>query len=354
MLGVLIAGCAGASQPSVAPRGTTGAAGPTARRVGRSPLKDYEVWQVTRSDGPSLAVYVARQDEQSKKPLVLYLQGSHCLPLFMISEKDGRRREKSTVLFSETVPAELSRVHFAAIERRGLKSFGAPPASEAEARTAARCTPEHGSVSKRERVKDAADTVLALSKEPWVGGIFLLGHSEGAYVASGTVRHLGDGSVNAVGLLSGPGPTQFFDFLIEGRRRGDLVEVKTVFDELIWITGSSASGDYRGAAIERQVSYGVDSTSIDDLRDSHVPIFVANGTDDDQSPPESADVFVAEMLRSRSRLLRYVILPGMDHAYYSRSEDKDHAGRVLKSFVDWALAPQKDRSVLLGLPPGPK
>jgi pimeloyl-ACP methyl ester carboxylesterase len=323
---------------------------PDARLIGSTPLARFEQWGVSRADAPDLDVYLARDDVQAVKPLVVFLQGSHCLPLFMMHESDGQRRELSTLLFFETMSSIVPRVHFAVVERRGLRSFGPPPTSEEEAANAAQCTPERGGISKRERVKDAADVIRAFAREPWVGPVLLAGHSEGAYVASGVVRMLGDGSVDALGMLSGPGPTQFFDFIVTARRNGGLGAVKDVFDELIWITGPGASGSYRGAGIERQITYGIDSTNIDDLRDSRVPIFVANGVADDKAPIESADVFVAEMLRDRRRQIRYLMLPDLDHGYRSLRDGADHTAAVLNAFIDWALSPAKGRSVFVGLP----
>jgi pimeloyl-ACP methyl ester carboxylesterase len=345
---MLSVSCAG-TKPAPTTRATPAKVTAKATRVGASPMTVYEQWRVDRESAPSLDVYIARKD-QTRRPLVVFLPGSHCLPLFLIAEQGGRRREKSTVLFHEHFTSELSRAHFAVVERRGLKSFGPPPASEEAAQTAANCTPDHGGVSKDERVRDAADAVEALANEPWAGPIYLLGHSEGAYVAGGAAARLPPKALAGVGLLSGPGPTQFFDFLVEARRSGNEKEVKTIFDELLWITGPSASGEYRGAAIERQLSYGIRSTTVDDLRSSEVPIFVANGSADPKSPIESADLFVAEMMRTPARRLRYLILPELDHGYYSRKEDKQYAGQVLAAFLDWVDA-DKDRSVFLGFPP---
>jgi hypothetical protein len=56
------------------------------------------------------------------------------------------------------------------------------------------------------------------------------------------------------------------------------------------------------------------------------------------------------MLRDRQRVLRYVILPDLDHGYID-ADGMDRSGEVLTAFLDWALAPEKDRSVVVGLEP---
>ncbi len=313
-----------------------------AHLVGATGYKVLERWGVTRPNGPPLDVYVARTE--GRRPLVVLVQGSHCLPLFM--SRPGR--EVSTLFVRpDQLERELGRVSFAVVERRGLRSFGAAPASEAEAKTLARCTAEHGGVDKRERVADVADAVRALRGQPWVGPVFVLGHSEGADVAAGVAGRLGD-AFAGVGLLSGAGPTRFFDDIANARRQGRPVAVKAALDDLIALTGPQPPAEYAGAASVRQLSYAVDSTPLDDLRASALPIFVAGGTRDEKSPIESADLFVAEMLRARARRLRYVMLPDLDHAYMT-PDGADRMPDVLRAFVDWALEPMKGRDVHLGL-----
>ncbi len=321
---------------------------PSAVRISSSPLEPYEYWMVKRSSGEPLDVYVARTEDQHK-PLIVFIQGSKCFPLFMVHKKDGKPRTKSTLLFYGMEKEILPHAHFALIERRGLKSFGPPPNSEAEASQMARCTAARGGVSKTERVADVVDVVRAFSGKAWVGGVFLIGHSEGAYVASGAAKTLGDGILSGVGLLSGPGPTQFFDFVLQARKRSDNAGVKKVLDEMIWVTAPGAKGDYRGADVERQITYGITSTDIDDLRASKVPLFVAAGDKDEKAPIESTEVFVAEMLRDPQRKLRYLILPGLGHDYTDLT-GADHTNDVLKTFIDWTLLKDKPRDVIVGIP----
>ncbi|MBI4423767.1 MAG: alpha/beta hydrolase fold domain-containing protein [Elusimicrobia bacterium] len=315
---------------------------PRAARVGPTPMPPFERWVVSRAAGPDLDVYLA--GDAARGPLTVFVTGSKCLPLFMLA----RGRVKSTLIGLDAFSTERSRMRFAVVERRGLRSFGPPPASEEEARREARCTPEHGGVSKPERVQDVADVVAALRSEPWVERVFLLGHSEGADVAAGLARRLKGRGIAGIGLLSGAGPTWFFDDLVKARKQGDHAEAKHALDELIRIADGDRSGDYGGAPVIHQVTYAVESTGLDDLRKVLVPIFVAAGTRDDNVPIESADVFVAELLRDPRHRVRYLTLPGMDHGY---ERDKvDLGASVLKAFVDWALGDDKKSRIDVGLP----
>src|SRR3954468_3546002 len=87
----------------------SGPAVPSAARVGPSPIKQWEQWTVTRKDAPALDVFVAGHAE--KRPLVVLVQGSWCLPLFMLSPK----REVSTLPLREAIPIETKRVAIAVV-----------------------------------------------------------------------------------------------------------------------------------------------------------------------------------------------------------------------------------------------
>jgi pimeloyl-ACP methyl ester carboxylesterase len=312
---------------------------PKAIRIGPSPVAPFDHWRVARTDAPDLDVYVARGGEE-RRPLLVYVQGSKCLPLFMVAP--GRL---ASTIPTEDVSALLPRVHVAVVERRGLTSFGPPPATEEEMEAEARCTPDHGGVAKGERVRDVTDAARALALEPWVDSVSVLGHSEGADVAAG-VGHALDHDLASVGLLSGAGITRFFDDAVLARRSGNDDTAKRVFDDLVWITGPDATGDYDGASITRYISYAIDSTPLDDLRPAHVPVFVATGTRDDTVPIQTTDAFVAELLRNRERKVRYMMLPDLDHLL-STTDGVSRWGDVVSSFLDWTMAAEKDRSIVV-------
>jgi pimeloyl-ACP methyl ester carboxylesterase len=170
----------------------------------------------------------------------------------------------------------------------------------------------------------------------------VVGHSEGADVAAGVGRAMAD-KLPGVALLSGAGITRFFDQVVQARVQTD-EDVKQVFDDLIWITGPDASGDYKGASITRQLTYAVDSTPLDDLSRVKVPVFVATGTSDDKVPVLTTDAFVTELLRNRERQVTYAILPKLDHQF-ATADGTSHFHDVLKLVVDWAIAGASGRTV---------
>lgn len=308
-------------------------------RVGMAPVAPWESFRVERDhDGP-LDLHVAR--DEKPRPVVLLLQGSKCYPLFSYRVKDGARTLVSQLIFSDVAHYTGPPVHFAALERRGIHSFGDRPSERPT------CTHEFGGVTKTERVRDVVDAVRALEREPWVKGMLIVGHSEGADVAAGAAKALGDGHVGAVGLFSGAGPTQFFDFVMDARHEGDPSRVQEVFEDMLFVTGPKAEGRYRGTPIERWTTYAIDSTPLDDLRDLRVPVFVVQGTADAKASVEGADLLTLELLRNPARKVGYLLLPDSDHDLMTK-DGRDLAGDVMKAFVEWAVGPRRGREVRTG------
>jgi hypothetical protein len=123
-----------------------------------------------------------------------------------------------------------------------------------------------------------------------------------------------------------------------------------VFDELLQLTSPAPPAAYRGFPVERYQSYAIRSTMLDDLRPLRVPIFVAQGTRDRNTPVAGADLLAVELLRSDpQRAVRYLILPGLDHGFCDGA-GSDHQGEVLHAFLDFAARPTRS-VVTLGLGP---
>lgn len=294
-------------------------------------------------------VYVARAGE-ARAPLTLVVQGSPCHPLFRTTGAGEKQRLQTTLPagIEELVHTSKRALHFAVVERPGLRSFDGGDARN-EPR---RCTEERGGVTKNGRVRDLVDAALALGDEPWVSGIVLAGHSEGADVVAGAARLLGAARVLAVGLFAGGGPTQFYDFLIGARHGTDAGAAQRVFDDLLRFDSfTEATGEYRGHPATRMTSYGIESTILDDLSAVNVPVFVAQGTADTHVPVESADLLALELLRRRPlRAVRYVMGEGLDHGL-CESNGWDHSGALFDDFLTWALGPDHPRSATTWTPP---
>lgn len=174
----------------------------------------------------------------SPGPLVVVLQGSGLRPLFEI---DGERFRSSLLFFELARKADELPYHMVFIERRGLRSFQ-PPAS------APPMSDRFGGIHKSVRVQEVVDTVEAFNALSWVSEINLAGHSEGADIAAAVSRRLPD-KVSALALFAGPGPSRFFDFLMEARQSANSQAVVDILGEEIELAGREQEGIYRGAPI---------------------------------------------------------------------------------------------------------
>ena len=308
---------------------------------GLSKVPPWQQWRLVRTGAPALDLFSVHTNE--RRPVVVIIQGSKCYPLFSLREKDGVTKMITPLIFEEVGDKRLPAVHFLAVERRGIKSFGARPAERPV------CTDDFGGVTKEDRVRDVADAIVAVSAQPWAANFIVVGHSEGADVASGVAKRLGEKYVSTVALFSGGGPTQFFDFAMEARHRKDDKMLQTVFDDLVWITSDKAEGKYNGYPIKRWVSYALHSSPLDDLRDSAIPVFVAQGSGDIQASVEGSDLLVMELLRNPARKVSYLMMPDVDHDYVD-SRHQGHRVDLMLTFLRWALDPHKAREVHVGLP----
>jgi dipeptidyl aminopeptidase/acylaminoacyl peptidase len=92
---------------------------------------------------------------------------------------------------------------------------------------------------------------------------------------------------------------------------------------------------YQGLPARRWKTFWLDSTPIDDVRDSTVPLFVAQGSLDDTTL--SADLFVLEAIRRQPlRPLRYVVLEQGNHAFET-PDGKSRLSDLFDDFLRWAL-----------------
>lgn len=335
---LLLAGCAPARPPAPPPPPPPS---PAAKLVGPTLRQPWQQYRIERPGAAPLDAYVSNTSE--RRPLLLLVPGAECRPLFSTVMRDGRPSPRATQPFIAAVVDSPPSVHVAALERHGLKSFVDDPGADPP------CTAERGGLSKRERVQEVADAVIAFSREPWVSEVILAGHGEGADVVAGAARAVGN-KVAAVGLFAGAGPSQFFDYVMDGMYDQDLDAVKEALDDEARLAQRPDGGTYRGLPVARTVGYALDSTPLDDLRDTHVPVFVAHGTADTAASIEGAEVFAVEMLRDPKRHLRFLILPGLDHEF-ENAGGASFARATFDAFLDWALSVDHPTGTAVGLPP---
>jgi Alpha/beta hydrolase family len=289
-------------------------------------------------------VYVAHSEQQ--RPVVLLLHGSGCAPEFTL-EADGSYHETS--IFQDAIGSALGRVHIAVVERRGVEPliFSAGMSEEGKRlafeRAEKDCSAEFlQQATKPARVADTVTALRALREQPWARGIVLAGHSEGTHVVTGVLRQITDGAVDVAGLFASAGPIPFFGGYV-ARGSGDREHFKRTFDRVRMLQGADDDFVYQGLPARRWKTFWLDSTPIEDIMDSKVPLFVAQGSRDDTTLP--ADLFTLEAIRQQpGRPIRYVVVEQGNHAF----ETPDGQWRMAALFADflsWALDPKRGTSL---------
>jgi pimeloyl-ACP methyl ester carboxylesterase len=197
----------------------------------------------------------------------------------MTIDADGTFHDTS--LFQDLIAPRLSRVHVALVEKRGIDAlrFSVEMTRQdkvsAFERASRACSAEYlRNATKQARVEDVLATLNALAGQPWVRQTIIAGHSEGTHVATGVLRRTSD--VAAAALFASAGPTPFYGGYV-ARGAGDRQQFQSVFDRIRMLQSAEDDSMHQGLPARRWKTFWLDSTPMDDVRDSTVPLFVAQG-----------------------------------------------------------------------------
>jgi len=294
-------------------------------------------WSEYSVEGPArqIRIYLAHDDRP--KPIVFLLQGSGCAPSFTV---DGHGTYHPTSLFQDVVAAASRRVHFAAVEKPGVAPLKFDAAMNQEEKLRAfelagfRCSQEFfENATKTVRVDDVRVAMTALAGQPWASGFILVGHSEGAHVATGVLKSRPAEPVLAAALFASAGPTPFWSgYVSDGGTRAGF---ERAFNRVRMLHAADDGLMYEGLPARRWKTFWLESTPLDDVRESMVPLFVAHGTRD--GTILAPDLFVIEAVRQQpTRSLRYVVLENGDHAFET-APGQSRIPEIFNDFLDWAF-----------------
>jgi pimeloyl-ACP methyl ester carboxylesterase len=298
-------------------------------------------WTEYTIEGPARPVRVYLAHDDQPKPVVFLLQGSACYPSFTVDEHGAFH---PTSLFQDVVAAERRRVHFAVVEKPGVAAleFEAGMTLEEKRRVFElarfRCTKEfYEHATKTVRVDDVRTAMTALAGQPWVSGFIVAGHSEGTHVATGVLESRPAEQVLAAGLFASAGPTSFWTgYVADGATRAGF---ERTFNRIRMLQAADDGLMDQGLPARRWKTFAIESTSMDDVRESMVPLFVAHGTRDGTTL--APDLFVMEAIRQQpSRSLRYVVLENGDHGFETGPGQR-RIVEIFNDFLDWALDPKR-------------
>jgi pimeloyl-ACP methyl ester carboxylesterase len=294
-------------------------------------------WSEYSAGGPARQIRIYLAHDNQPRPIVFLLQGSGCAPSFTV---DGDGTYHPTSLFQDVVAAASRRVHFAVVEKPGVASLKFDAAMNQQEKLRAfelagvRCSQEFfENATKTVRVNDVRVAMTALAGQPWASGFILVGHSEGTHVATGVLRTHPAEKVLAAALFASAGPTPFWSgYVSDGGTRDGF---ERAFNRVRMLQGADDGLMYEGLPARRWKTFWLESTPLDDVRESMVPLFVAHGTRD--GTILAPDLFVMEALRQQpTRALRYVVLENGDHAFET-APGQSRIPEIFKDFLDWAL-----------------
>lgn len=261
---------------------------------------------------------------------------------------DGSGVFRDTTLFQDVVAARRQTFHFAIVEKRGVEPLRLSAGMTRDERVAAfervqrPCSAQFDrEVTKEARVDDVSTVAEVLSREPWVDRVILLGHSEGTHVATGVLAGARRVPIAAAGLFASAGPLRHFaGYAAQGPNPDRL---RGLIDEIQMLQMAPDDARHDGLPVRRWRTFWLDSTPIDDVRQSQVPLFVAQGTRDGTTL--AADLFVLEALRQQpTRPVRYVVVTGGDHAFETKSKGS-RVGELFIDFVNWLGASEQRTSI---------
>lgn len=339
LLSVAVVGCGRGSTPDATAPSRGDSVAPILRVVHEAPGPAWSAYE-TQGHGRTIAVYAAH--DRQPKPVVFLLQGSGCAPIFTVT---ANGRFETTSLFQDVVALESSRVHFAIVEKPGVAPvrFTAGMTHDqmvqAFERAGKECTPAFFENATRSvRVTDVLDAIAAVSSQPWARGIVLAGHSEGTLVATGVLHRAAKGTVAGAGLFASAGPVQFWSgHVASGVPTRESFQSR--FDRMRMLQNAPDDFMYQGLPARRYKTFWLESTPIEDVRDSDVPLFVVQGTRD--GTVMASDLFAMEAIRQKpNRPIRYVVVEGGDHAF-GLPDGSSRVTALFADLLDWMLDPKK-------------
>lgn len=175
--------------------------------------------------------------------------------------------------------------------------------------------------------------------------IMVMGHSEGGITAAYLANHF-QPTITHTTILAGEGPSQLFslyEFAKEGvffDKEGYSMEQRIDSLQRVWkavlADANSTEKQFWGFTYKRWSSFLRTSVQ-EQLADFKGKIFIAQGTEDKNVSPLSAEVAYTSLL-SKGKDVHFLMMPHADHSF-NIVNDKSRNGwkEVLKSAIEWFL-----------------
>jgi len=297
---------------------------------------DFKSFSITRltllaESGPPVRYYISKPAQ--KAPLVLYIQGSGCVPPFL---GIGTEKRASTI-YSWLPLAQQGRYAVMAVD----KPYQSEQPQQGPFGSAIGCAGEFNQHFSYETwLATLTQAVRHALRRPEVDAsrVLVIGQSEGAPMAAGLARVLPE--VTDVVLLGANGPSQLFDFAANIYRTSDSDEVKALrLQELDAAYGAIAADPASttkfawGHTYLRWSSFFAQST-MDNLAHSKARIYIAAGMQDNSVPILSTEVLYTQ-LRTQGRDVTMRRVPMAGHSLVPEGRPMPESQKEYDSFMAW-------------------
>jgi len=248
-------------------------------------------YKLSQEGAPDVEYFISRTKEPA--PLVVLIQGSGCAPVF--SGLDTPRRSSSVFGYADLAQQGKYAVM---VVNKPYSPKEAPAGGGIIA-----CPTEFNEYFTLENwVRDLGRAYDHAAQQPWVraGSSLVLGVSEGASAAAGLAEK--EGRVSDVAIVSGSGPSQYFDFVAGAYAAGGSdADIKARLDELeatrekIAADPDSAKVLAWGHPYKRWSSF-FRASSTQSLLKSQARVYIVGGMKDTSVPMLSGEAMAAELL----------------------------------------------------------
>lgn len=297
---------------------------------------DFKSLSITRltlpaESGPPVRYYLSKPAHKS--PLVLYIQGSGCVPPFMGLGTDKR----ASTIYSWLPLAQQGRYAVMAVD----KPYQSDEPQQGPFGSAIGCAGKFNEhFSYQTWLATLTQAVRHALARPEVDArrVLVIGISEGAPMAAGLARALPE--VTDVVLLGANGPSQLFDFAANIHRSSDSDEIKALrLQELDATYGAIAADPAStskfawGHPYLRWSSFFAQST-MDNLAHSKARVYIAAGMQDSSVPIFSTEALYTQLrVQGRDVTIRRVPLAG--HNLVPDGRPMPEAQKEYDAFMAW-------------------
>lgn len=285
--------------------------------------------------GPPVRYYLSRPAQ--KAPLVLYIQGSGCVPPFMGL---GTPNPYSTI-YSWLPLAQQGRYAVMAVD----KPYQSDEPQKGPFGSAIGCAGDfnaHFSYDTWLATLKAAVRHALARPEVDARRVLVIGSSEGAPMAAGLARALPE--VSDVVLLGANGPTQLYDFAADIYRSNDSDDAKLERLQKLDATFTAISTDPKstskfawGHPYLRWSSFFAQST-MEHLAHTKARIYLLSGMQDSSVPVLSTEAMYAQ-LRTQGKDVTFRRLPGEGHSLVPEGRPMSEAQKEYDAFMAWFERP---------------